>query len=79
MTPTRSAFNPGEMMKEMRNILATFDRLLLSGEYGVLASVVQTSGSTYRRPGARALILPDNSIIGLIGGCLESALLEEAL
>jgi len=66
-------------MKEMRNILAAFDRLLLSGEYGVLASVVQTSGSTYRRPGARALILPDNSIIGLIGGCLESALLKEAL
>ncbi len=65
-------------MKEIRSILAAFDQLLLSGEYGVLASVVQTSGSTYRRPGARALILPDNTIVGLIGGCLEAALLEEA-
>ena len=65
-------------MKEMRNILAAFDELLLSGEHGVLASVVQTSGSTYRRPGAKALILPDNTIVGLIGGCLEAALLEEA-
>ena len=67
-----------ETMKEMRNILVAFDGLLLSGEQGVLASVVQTSGSTYRRPGARALILPDSSIVGLIGGCLEAALLEEA-
>lgn len=65
-------------MKEMRNILVAFDKLLLSGEYGVLASVVQTSGSTYRRPGARALVLPDNTIVGLIGGCLKAALLEEA-
>ncbi|WP_345976210.1 XdhC family protein [Sulfurimonas sp. HSL3-7] len=65
-------------MKEIRNILVAFDQLVRSGEYGVLASVVQTSGSTYRRPGARALILPDNTIVGLIGGCLESALLEEA-
>lgn len=65
-------------MKEMRNILVAFNGLLLSGEQGVLASVVQTSGSTYRRPGARALILPDNSIVGLIGGCLEAAILDEA-
>ena len=65
-------------MKEMHSILAAFDELSLSRKQGVLASVVQTSGSTYRRPGARALILPDNTIVGLIGGCLEAAILDEA-
>lgn len=45
----------------------------------VLATVVATAGSTYRKPGARMLVLADDSVIGLLsGGCLESDLLEHA-
>ena len=40
-----------------------------------LATVVATAGSTYRKPGARMLILADGSHLGLLsGGCLESDL-----
>src|SRR5450631_2215690 len=42
---------------------------------GVLATVVATAGSTYRKPGARMLILADGSYLGLLsGGCLEADL-----
>ena len=41
----------------------------------VLATVVATAGSTYRKPGARMLIFADGSHVGLLtGGCLETDL-----
>jgi xanthine/CO dehydrogenase XdhC/CoxF family maturation factor len=41
----------------------------------VLATVVATAGSTYRKPGARMLIMEDGSYLGLLsGGCLEADL-----
>jgi xanthine dehydrogenase accessory factor len=41
----------------------------------VLATVVATAGSTYRKPGARMLIMGDGSYYGLLsGGCLEADL-----
>jgi xanthine dehydrogenase accessory factor len=41
----------------------------------VLATVVSTSGSTYRKPGARMLIMTDGNYLGLLsGGCLEADL-----
>jgi xanthine dehydrogenase accessory factor len=41
----------------------------------VLATVVTTAGSTYRKPGARMLIMADGSVLGLLsGGCLEADL-----
>src|SRR6266404_5543229 len=41
----------------------------------VLATVVATAGSTYRKPGARMLIMADGSSLGLLsGGCLEADL-----
>jgi xanthine dehydrogenase accessory factor len=41
----------------------------------VLATVVATAGSTYRKPGARMLIMADGSCAGLLsGGCLEADL-----
>jgi xanthine/CO dehydrogenase XdhC/CoxF family maturation factor len=41
----------------------------------VLATVVGTAGSTYRKPGARMLMLADGSYLGLLsGGCLEADL-----
>jgi xanthine dehydrogenase accessory factor len=37
-----------------------------------LATLVQTEGSTYRKPGARLLISPDGGTLGVLsGGCLE--------
>jgi xanthine dehydrogenase accessory factor len=46
----------------------------------VLALVVDTSGSSYRKPGALALIDADGLAIGCIsGGCLEADLVESAL
>jgi len=42
---------------------------------GVLATLVATAGSTYRKPGARMLIMADGGICGLLsGGCLEADL-----
>ncbi len=45
-----------------------------------LATVVATSGSVYRRAGARMLIEPGGVVIGAVsGGCLEADLQERAL
>ena len=45
----------------------------------LLASVVATQGSSYRKRGARLLILEDGSCHGLLsGGCLEQAVVERA-
>jgi xanthine/CO dehydrogenase XdhC/CoxF family maturation factor len=66
-------------MRELRDIVAAFDALAARGETGVLATVVHVEGSTYRRAGARALLLPHEELVGLIsGGCLEGDLLERA-
>jgi xanthine dehydrogenase accessory factor len=44
-----------------------------------LATVVATAGSTYRKPGARMMIMADGSYLGLLsGGCLEADLLMHA-
>src|ERR1700694_576106 len=41
----------------------------------VLATVVATAGSTYRKPGARMLIMADGSYVGLLSArCLEADL-----
>jgi xanthine/CO dehydrogenase XdhC/CoxF family maturation factor len=41
----------------------------------VLATVVATAGSTYRKAGARMLIMADGTFLGLLsGGCLEADL-----
>jgi xanthine dehydrogenase accessory factor len=44
---------------------------------GVLATVVRTQGSTYRRAGARVVVSEDGRVVGAIsGGCLERDLAE---
>ena len=45
----------------------------------VLATVIETIGSTYRKAGAQMLIAGDGSAAGLLsGGCLESDLMERS-
>ena len=66
-------------MRELRDLLSAYYLLSRSGERGVLATVVATEGSTYRRPGARMLLLPDGSRFGTIsGGCLEREVVARA-
>jgi xanthine/CO dehydrogenase XdhC/CoxF family maturation factor len=65
-------------MRELGDILAAFESMAPS-DVGVLANIVHASGSTYRRVGARLLVLPDDALIGLIsGGCLEGDLVARA-
>jgi xanthine/CO dehydrogenase XdhC/CoxF family maturation factor len=66
----------GEGMKELSEIIR---RNREQPESGALATVVQTEGSSYRRPGARMLILPGGESAGSIsGGCLEQDIIAHA-
>jgi len=56
--------------KELQDILTA---LRQGGKPRALATVIEARGSTYRRAGARLLILDDGSMVGGIsGGCLEA-------
>ncbi|HEU5081223.1 MAG TPA: XdhC/CoxI family protein [Opitutaceae bacterium] len=64
-------------MKELQNILRAAENNL--GRDAVLATLVKTEGSSYRRVGARLYWRPDEPRIGSIsGGCLEEDLLLKA-
>ncbi|MBD2439270.1 XdhC family protein [Nostoc sp. FACHB-110] len=66
-------------MKELQNILAAYQQAQNQGEFTALATVVKTSGSVYRRPGARMLLTESGQMIGCVsGGCLESDVFELA-
>ena len=56
------------------------DRILdavRAAQSGILATLVRTSGSTYRRAGARAVITQEGATCGLVsGGCIERDLRE---
>lgn len=64
-------------MKELQDIVATFEKVEC-GQIAALATVVEVRGSTYRRPGARMLITPDNYIGSISGGCLEADVVERS-
>ncbi|HLP89593.1 MAG TPA: XdhC family protein [Nostocaceae cyanobacterium] len=66
-------------MNELQQILKAFAHSQQSGQRTALATVVQTSGSVYRRPGARMLLVEDGQMISaLSGGCLEGDVFEKA-
>jgi xanthine/CO dehydrogenase XdhC/CoxF family maturation factor len=66
-------------MKELGDILRLWERARASGEEAVLATVVKTSGSSYRNPGARLLITAGGLRAGAVsGGCLEDDLAKRA-
>ena len=57
-------------MKSLRQILASATRE--TDHPWALATLVCTTGSTYRKPGARLLVAPDGTTTGVLsGGCLE--------
>jgi xanthine dehydrogenase accessory factor len=67
-------------MKEIREIIKSYDEAQLLGKKSALATVVHVEGSSYRRPGARMLITEDGLLTGAIsGGCLEGDALRKAL
>ena len=67
-------------MKEIKNILAAFQRAQAEGKRCALATVVHVEGSSYRRPGARMLVTDDGQLTGAIsGGCLEGDALQKAM
>lgn len=66
------------MMKELAQIISAWRQQPREGR-GALATVVHVAGSSYRREGARMLILENGTWIGGIsGGCLEGDALKQA-
>jgi xanthine dehydrogenase accessory factor len=66
-------------MDELGAILETCSRLGGANQNAVLATVVHVTGSAYRRPGARMLVLPDGRRVGSVsGGCLEGEITKKA-
>ena len=67
-------------MKELVEIIRAYDQAQKDTMQTVLATVVHVEGSSYRRPGARMLVLENGMMIGAIsGGCLEGDALKKAL
>jgi xanthine/CO dehydrogenase XdhC/CoxF family maturation factor len=66
-------------MKELQDIIWAYDAAVQNGKQTALATVVQVTGSSYRRPGARMLVTEDGHLTGAIsGGCLEGDALRKA-
>lgn len=66
-------------MRELQRILQVFEQCQQAGEPTAMATVVQTSGSVYRRAGARMLLTQQGKMISAIsGGCLEADVLARA-
>jgi xanthine/CO dehydrogenase XdhC/CoxF family maturation factor len=66
-------------MKEIQKIISTYEKVKASNQQIALATVVHVEGSSYRRTGARMLIMEDgNWVGGISGGCLEGDALRKA-
>jgi len=64
----------------MRDLLDELDAWRRAGHRAALARVVATEGSAPREPGAAMAVRDDGTVIGSVsGGCVESAVVEEAL
>jgi len=65
-------------MRELLDVLERIEALITSGRSAALATVVATSGSTYRRPGARMVIAEASATGTVSAGCLEDELTNAA-
>ena len=65
-------------MRELFEILQRICELAEEKQPAALATVVETSGSTYRRPGARMLISSEDNIGAVSPGCLEDEVIAAA-
>ncbi len=67
-------------MKEIRSILKAYRKIDFQNQKAAMAMVVRVEGSSYRRMGARMLVLDDGTFVGGIsGGCLEGDARRRAL
>ncbi len=63
----------------VRHLISAFDQWTAAREPLVLATVYETAGSTYSKPGAQMLINAQGDFQGMLsGGCLEGDLAERA-
>lgn len=66
-------------MKEIRHIVDVYGQIDFSKHRAALAMVARVEGSSYRRTGARMLVLDNGTYLGGIsGGCLEGDALRRA-
>jgi xanthine/CO dehydrogenase XdhC/CoxF family maturation factor len=66
-------------MSELLQVAAALTRAAGEGQVSVLATVVRTEGSTYRRIGARLVAMPDGSHVGSVSaGCMEGDIVLRA-
>lgn len=66
-------------MKEIRSIVKAYQSIDFGKTRAALATVVRVEGSSYRRAGARMLVLDNGTYLGGIsGGCLEGDALRRA-
>jgi xanthine dehydrogenase accessory factor len=57
---------------EIDRVIDAARAIMRAGGRGVVVTLLRTSGSTYRRAGARAVIAEDGGACGLVsGGCIE--------
>ncbi len=62
-------------MRERRSIVEQWQQ----GRAAAHVTLIRVEGSSYRRPGARLLVLTDGTSVGSIsGGCLEAELARKA-
>ncbi|HVS90887.1 MAG TPA: XdhC family protein [Mucilaginibacter sp.] len=66
-------------MKEIKAIIKAYEDVAKAGVRSALATVVRVEGSSYRRTGARMLVMDNGLWVGGIsGGCLEGDALKRA-
>lgn len=65
-------------MRELLDVLGRIPPLHAAERRAALATVIATSGSTYRRPGARMLITDDEAVGAVSAGCLEDEIVARA-
>jgi xanthine dehydrogenase accessory factor len=66
-------------MKEIKSIVEAYKSIDLTQTKAALATVARVEGSSYRRTGARMLVLDNGTYLGGIsGGCLEGDALRRA-
>jgi xanthine dehydrogenase accessory factor len=66
-------------MKEIKSIIDAYNNINPAQTKAALATVVRVEGSSYRRTGARMLVMDDGVWVGGIsGGCLEGDALKRA-
>jgi xanthine dehydrogenase accessory factor len=66
-------------MKEIKAIINAYDQIDPTKTKAAMATVVRVEGSSYRRTGARMLVMDDGVWVGGIsGGCLEGDALKRA-